>query len=264
MFEAKAIIQNGPLLDEPAAVKQPKKLETMTIPLIPRKNPFLKPVQAWLRDFKTFQPSSIISVSGAIFRAPLRPDVMHRVVTWHRAGLRQGTHSSKARGEVAGSRRKIRPQKGTGKARVGNSRAPQRKGGGRCFGPKPRDYYFSLPPKIRSLGLRSALSAKFSAGRLSFVHDDSITMGSHKTAQLLSCLENISTHTAARMKKVLLIDSEPLNENLKRASQSLCDRFKFMNVQTDMVNVYHVLDSSYVVLTERAAEYLKNWLEKDL
>lgn len=184
---------------------------------------------------------------------------MHRVVVWHRAGLRQGTSSSKARGEVAGSNRKIRPQKGSGKARAGSSRAPQRRGGGRCFGPKPRDHYFTLPPKIRALGLRSALSAKYNQGQLTFVKEDSLNMPSHKTAELVSTLQSVPNN-----KKVLLLDSEPIPDNLRLSAQSLDGQFKFMNVQETKVNVYHVLDCSYLIMTPRALTFLQSWLEKGL
>lgn len=233
--------------------------DRISVALIPRTNPFLKPVPAFLRNFKTFQPESIISVSPHILNAPLRKDIMHRVVVWHRAALRQGTSSSKARGEVAGSNRKIRPQKGSGKARAGSSRAPQRRGGGRCFGPKPRDHYFTLPPKIRALGLRSALTAKYNQGQLTFVKEDSLNMPSHKTAELVSTLQSIPNN-----KKVLLLDSEPIPDNLRLSAQSLDGQFKFLNVQETKVNVYHVLDCSYLIMTPRALTFLQSWLEKGL
>lgn len=183
---------------------------------------------------------------------------MHRVVVWHRAGLRQGTASSKARGEVAGSSAKIRPQKGTGKARAGSSRAPQRRGGGRCFGPKPRDHSFSLSPRIRALGLRSALSAKYAQGQLTFVQEESLALPTRKTSALASILQLIPSHR----KKLLLLDSQPIPDSLRLASQSLSGQFKFMNVAEEKVNVYHVLDCSYLVMTPRALAALQPWIEK--
>lgn len=253
----KPTVTSGPLL-QTTSIDIPKT-DRIPVPLIPRQNPFLKPVSAFLRNFKTFQPESIITVSPHILDAPLRKDIMHRVVVWHRASLRQGTSSSKARGEVAGSNRKIRPQKGSGKARAGSSRAPQRRGGGRCFGPKPRDHYFTLPPKIRALGLRSALTAKYKQGQLTFVKEESLNLPSHKTAELVSTLKSIPNN-----KKILLLDSEALPENLKLSSQSLTDQFSFLNVQETKVNVYHVLDCSYLIMTPRALTFLQSWLEKDL
>lgn len=249
----------GPLLNE--AAKVAANLESTVIPtaLIPRRNPFLKPVEAWLRNFQTFRPASIIRVSPHLLDAPARPDIIHRVVTWYLAGRRAGTASSKARGEVAGSNRKIRQQKGTGKARAGSSRAPQRRGGGRVFGPKPRDFSYSLSPKIRALALRSALSAKFRQGQLTFVQPETLQIPSHKTATLVQILENIPKN-----KKVLLLDAEDINDNLKLASQSLSAQFRFMNVKSEKINAYHVLNSSYLLLTTRALEHLEGWLTKGL
>lgn len=252
-----ANVKPGPLLRQPAAVSH-GLLPAISIPLIPRRNPFRRPMTAFLRNFQTFEPQSIISVSPILFRAPLRKDVMHRVVVWHRASLRAGTASSKARGEVRGSTRKIRPQKGTGRARVGSSRAPHRRGGGRCFGPKPRDHYFSLPPKIRALGLRSALSAKFSEGRLTFVDEASLALPTHKTLVLAKILQAVPVAA----KKILLLDTEPVGSNLRLASQSLADRFKSLDVTKDKVNAYHILDCSYVVITRRAQAHLSAWLSK--
>lgn len=231
-----------------------------SIPLIPRTNPFLKPVQACLRNLQTLQPEAILQASPHILAAPFRPDIMHRVVVWHRAGLRQGTASSKGRSEVAGSSAKIRPQKGTGKARAGSSRAPQRRGGGRCFGPKPRDYSHSLPPKIRALGLRSALTSKFKQGQLTFVTEDSLQLPSHKTSLLASILEKIPIPASSK-RKVLLLDTQPVPKNLQLASQSLQPQFKFMNIAEEKVNVYHVLDCNYLMMTPRALAHLQPWLE---
>jgi large subunit ribosomal protein L4 len=253
----KPTVTSGALL-QTTSIDLPKN-ERIPVPLIPRMNPFLKPVPAFLRNFKTFQPESILSISPHIFNAPLRKDIMHRVVVWHRAALRQGTASSKARGEVAGSNRKIRAQKGSGKARAGSSRAPQRRGGGRCFGPKPRDHYFSLPPKIRALGLRSALTAKYRQGQLTFIKEESLDLPSHKTAELVSILKSIPNS-----KKLLLLDSAPLPENIRLASQSLDGQFNFLNVKETNVNVYHVLDCSCLVITPRALSFLQDWLEKGL
>ena len=255
-------ITSGPLLHQPS-IRLPQPAERpLSIPLIPRHNPFLKPVKACLRNFQTHQPEAIIEASSHILAAPLRPDIMHRVVVWHRAGLRQGTASSKGRSEVAGSSAKIRPQKGSGKARVGSSRAPQRRGGGRCFGPKPRDFSFSLPPKIRALGLRSALTAKFKQGQLTFVTEDSLQVPSHKTADLASILQRIPTVSAKR--KALVLDTQPVPRNLELASQSLQPQLRFMNIAEVKVNVYHVLDCNYLMITPRALAFLQPWLESGL
>jgi large subunit ribosomal protein L4 len=187
--------------------------------------------------------------SAKIFNAPIRVDIMHRVVHWHLAGLRAGTASTKHRSDVRGSTRKIYQQKGLGRARAGSIRANQRRGGARCFGPKPRKFYYTLPEKVRNLGLRSALSTKFSQGQLSFVSDASINLDSHKTG----CLAEIIVKIPA--KRILLIDSVPPNKNLMLAARSLNNSIVLMNVGTDKINVYHVLKSQFVLLTDRARQY---------
>ena len=231
----------------------PTEAKTLTRKVHPaalyRENPFLKPVPAWLRDFKTFQPITMTFASAKIFNTPIRVDIMHRVVHWHLAGLRAGTASTKHRSDVRGSTRKIYQQKGLGRARAGSSRTHQRRGGARCFGPKPRKFYYTLPEKIRNLGLRSALSTKFSQGQLSFVSDESINLGSHKTGYLADILEKIPA------KRILLIDSAPPNKNLMLAARSLDNSIVLMNVETDRINVYHILKGQFILLTDRAKRY---------
>lgn len=248
----------GPLLTAPSIELGTEPGKRTSIPLIPRVNPFLKPVETEVRNFQSFKSESTISVSPHILNAPIRKDIMHRVVVWHRAGLRQGTASSKARGEVAGSSRKIRQQKGSGKARAGSIRAPQRRGGGRCFGPKPRDHYFSLPPKIRALGLRSALTHKFKEAQLAVVNETSLQVPTHKTSQLVAMMHKIPVGKT----KILLVDTENLPRTLKLASQSLPDQFKFINAAEEKINVYHVLDCSFLLITPRALQFLQPWLEQ--
>lgn len=92
-------------------------------------NPFPQHVQAFLRDFKTSEPVGIIDLDRKVFGAPLRRDILQRVVVWQRDSMRQGTQSAKTRSEVTGSGKKKAPQKGRGKARVGDMKAPHMRGG---------------------------------------------------------------------------------------------------------------------------------------
>jgi ribosomal protein L4 len=103
------------------------------------------------------------------------------------------------------------------------------------------------------------LTAKFRQGQLTFVQPDTLQIPSHKTATLVGILQNIPKN-----KKVLVLDAEDINDNLKLASQSLSDQFKFMNVRSEKCNAYHVLNSSYVLLTTRALEHFESWLTKGL
>ena len=108
-------------------------------------------------------------MDGDVFGAPDRVDILHRVVRWQLACRRAGTNKTKTRSEVSGSTRKPWKQKGSGRARVGDIRAPQWRGGYRVHGPVLRDFSYSLPKKVRAMGLRVALSTKLREGKLAVV-----------------------------------------------------------------------------------------------
>src|ERR687892_2538972 len=127
-----------------------------------------------------------LELNPAVFGQPLRRDILHQVVRWQLAKRRQGTHKSKTRGEVKATTRKMYKQKGTGRARHGAASAPQFRGGGKAFGPKPRDHEHSLPKKVRRLGLKVALSSKLADGKLVIL--DQATLAEPKTKQLAARL----------------------------------------------------------------------------
>src|SRR6516162_5935228 len=110
-----------------------------------------------------------IELPAELFDAPANVALMHQVVTAQRAAARQGTHSTKTRGEVSGGGRKPYRQKGTGRARQGSTRAPQFTGGGVVHGPKPRDYSQRTPKKMKVAALRGALSDRAREGRVHVV-----------------------------------------------------------------------------------------------
>src|ERR1700721_2798179 len=110
-----------------------------------------------------------VELPAELFDAPANIALMHQVVTAQRAAARQGTHSTKTRGEVSGGGRKPYRQKGTGRARQGSTRAPQFAGGGVVHGPKPRDYAQRTPKKMKAAALRVALSDRARNGRLHVV-----------------------------------------------------------------------------------------------
>jgi len=104
--------------------------------------------------------SGKVSVSDAVFGLEPRQDILHRMVRYQLAKRRAGTHDVKNRAEISATTKKMYKQKGTGSARHSTKKAPQFRGGGRAFGPTPRDHGFDLPKKVRALALRHALSAK--------------------------------------------------------------------------------------------------------
>ncbi|KAF9207517.1 hypothetical protein BGZ49_000255 [Haplosporangium sp. Z 27] len=212
-------------------------------------NPFFAPLQAWIRDFKSNEPKDLIQIKRQVFGVPLRKDILHRVVVWQRDSERQGTQSTKGRGEVSGTTRKAAPQKGRGAARVGSLRAPQRRGGGIAFGPKPRDHSSELPRKVQELGLRIALSSKFAQDQLVIVDD--INLDSHKTKEFEAIKDRHGWDS------VLVVASKE-NENLWRATRNLQQVDVTMMQETD---VLRLLKRQMVVMDRQSVRYLEKKLK---
>jgi large subunit ribosomal protein L4 len=187
-----------------------------------------------------------IELSDAVFGAPVRKDILARVVEWQLAKRRAGTASTKTRGEVEGSTRKIFRQKGTGRARHGAVRANIFRGGGIAHGPRPRSFSKDLPKKVRRLGLKIALSAKASEGKL-IVLDDAKTE-SPKTRELQQKLQALGIGQA------LIVGGAQLDENFSLAVRNI--------VGVDVLpligaNVHDILRHDTLVLTKEAAQALE-------
>ncbi len=150
------------------------------------------------------------TLPGRIFDQPLRVDIAHRVVRWQRAKARGGLHKTKTRGEVSGTTRKARPQKGQGRARVGNLKAPQMRGGGVAHGPVVRSHAHKLPKKVRRMGLKVALSAKAAEGKLIVV--DSFAGMEPKTRALNETLARLTGDfglaAGGKFHSALIVDGE--------------------------------------------------------
>jgi large subunit ribosomal protein L4 len=141
-----------------------------------------------------------IELNSYIFAAPINIPVIHQVVTCQLKNRRQGNASTKRRGEVSGGNKKPYRQKGTGRARQGSIRAPQFRGGGTVFGPKPRPYVARVPRKMRRLAIRSVLSDKAANGRIILL--DQLTMNRPRTKDMQALLANLPIE---RDRKVLLM-----------------------------------------------------------
>ncbi|CAN1230183.1 50S ribosomal protein L4 [Linum grandiflorum] len=171
-------------------------------------------------------------LAGDVFDVPIRKDIIHRV----------GTHSTKTISEVSGTGRKPWNQKGTGRARHGSLRGPQFRGGCVMHGPKPRSHAFKLNKKFRRLGLKIALTARAAEGKL-LVFDD-LEVPTHKTKQIVDYVQQME-----KTKKLLLVDGDSINENLKRATQNL----HYVNVLPSIgLNVYSMLLHDTMVMTRSA------------
>jgi large subunit ribosomal protein L4 len=169
------------------------------------------------------------------------------------ANKRQGTHKSKQRNEISGSSRKIKKQKGTGGARAGNIKNPQFKGGGRVFGPTPRDYSFKLNKKVKDLARKSALSYKAKDNSIAILED--FTFEKAQTKQYLNLLSALSLGD----KKTLLILPE-VNKNVVLSGRNI----RNAKVTTaDQINTYDLMHADNVIFVESAITKIETLLNKE-
>lgn len=185
-----------------------------------------------------------------VWAVPLKRALIHQAVLAHLANRRQGTHSTKTRGEVSGGGRKPWRQKGTGRARHGSIRSPLWRHGGVVFGPKPREYGFTIPRKARRLALKSALSAKLRDGQVVVL--DQLRLSEPKTRAMVSVLERLAVK--GRKSLIILGEKDP---NVILAARNIPG---VMLLPPDALGVYPVVDADRVVLTRDAVAALEEAL----
>ena len=184
-----------------------------------------------------------IELSDAVFGIEVNEHVLYEAVKNQLANKRQGTQSAKTRAEVRGGGRKPWRQKGTGRARQGSIRAPQWVGGGIVFAPKPRDYSYKLPKKVRRLAMKSALSSKVADQEIIVL--DSLSLEAPKTKDMINILDNIK---AAKKALVVTVESD---KNVIKSSNNI------PGVETSTVNtlnVYDLLNYDSLVITQEAVK----------
>ena len=189
-----------------------------------------------------------VELKSEIFEQPVKESLLHLVVRWQLASRRAGSASTKTRGEVRGGGKKPWKQKGLGRARSGSNRSPIWRGGGVTFGPKPKDWSFSLPKKVRKQAIRSALSHKFNENEIYVV--DSFELPEIKTRHVTSFLKNFDI-----AKCLILIDDS--NEKLVKSSNNLKD-VKVLN--NNGLNVYDLLNFKHLVMTKSSLEKVQEVL----
>ncbi len=187
-----------------------------------------------------------IDLSDDIFGLEPRKDILARMVNYQLAKRRAGTHKVKNRAEIAGNSQKIYRQKGTGRARQGNGKAPHFRGGGRAFGPTPRDHAHDLPKKVRRLAMMHALSSKVAAGKLIILDD---VMASEPKTKLLK-----AKLTALGLANALIVGGAELDRNFALAAQNIPN---IDVLPTQGANVYDILRRDTLVLTKAAVESLE-------
>lgn len=187
-----------------------------------------------------------ITLNDEIFGIEPNEFAVQAAIKNYLANQRQGTQSAKTRSEVRGGGRKPFRQKGTGRHRQGSSTDPTQVGGGIVFAPKPRDYSYAIPKKVKRLALKSALSAKVAEKELIVL--DELKFEEPKTKEMVKVLENIKSD-----KKALIIMAEK-DENVVRSAANI------QGVRTALVstmNVYEILNHYSLVLTKAAAERIE-------
>ncbi len=163
------------------------------------------------------------------------------------ASQRQGTHKAKERGEVAGSTRKIKRQKGTGTARAGDIKNPMFRGGGRIFGPRPRNYTVRLNKKVKRLARKSALSNKAAAGNILIVEDFSFE--SPKTKEFINILQQLEV----KGEKTVLVTSD-FEKEVYLSSRNVP---KMQTVRATDLNTYEIMNANKLILAEGAVDKIK-------
>ena len=187
-----------------------------------------------------------IELNDAIFGIEPNEHAIYLDVKQYLANQRQGTHKSKQRNEVSGSTVKLKKQKGTGGARAGSIKNPQFRGGGRVFGPVPRDYRFKLNKKLKRLASKSALAVKASANAVTVIEDFSFE--APKTKQFVELVNNLKVNQG----NLLLVLSD-VNENILLSARNL------QNVEIKRVNdlaTYNIMKAKNLVLVESSVKGL--------
>lgn len=180
-------------------------------------------------------------LDSKVFDGKFNEAALHQTIMMYYTNKRQGTASTKTRGEVSGGGRKPWRQKGTGRARAGSIRSPLWRHGGVIFGPHPRDYSYKLPKKIRELALKSSINAKLNENDMILVNEDVLNL--IKTKQLIKTLKSLKITQSC----LLVLDSKK-NEILN-ASKNI----PFLNMKLDKdINALDVLRNKKLVLTEKA------------
>jgi large subunit ribosomal protein L4 len=190
-----------------------------------------------------------VNLSDDVFAVEPNTVVMHQALVRQQSNARLGTHKTKTRGEVRGTTAKIYRQKGTGRARHGDRKAPIFVGGGQAHKPRPRDYSKKMPRKMRRLALRSALSVKAAAKAIVVL--DELAFDDPKTVNMLELLDNLKLVGSA----VVLLSEQ--NENVEKSVRNLDD---VKTLRADYVNVRDLLGYDYVIVPKDTITKIEGFL----
>jgi large subunit ribosomal protein L4 len=203
-----------------------------------------------ITNIKGKETSKKVKLDDAIFGIEPNDHAVYLDVKQHLANKRQGTHKSKQRAEIAGSSKKLKKQKGTGGARAGNAKSPTRVGGGRAFGPEPRDYSFKLNKKLKIVARQSALTYKAKDKNIIVLED--FNFETAKTKNYIELLNNLKLSD----KKTLLVIADS-NNNVYLSSRNLS---KAKVVKASEINTYDVLNANNLLLVESSIKEIEKTL----
>ena len=192
------------------------------------------------------QEAGTIELNDELFGIEPNENAVHEVVKNYLANQRQGTQSAKTRAEVRGGGRKPFRQKGTGRHRQGSTTDPSQIGGGIVFAPKPRDYRYAVPKKVKKLALRSALSAKVADGEIIVL--DELKFDDPKTKEMAATLKNINA-----AKKALIVTAEK-DDNVVRSAANIPG---VRTVLASNMNVYEIVNHTSFIVTKEAVKKIE-------
>ena len=195
-----------------------------------------------------------VDLSDELFGGRIKTDLIHESVVHANAAERRGTHATKTRAEVSGSGKKPWRQKGTGRARVGETRNPLWRKGGTVFGPQPRSYDYQLPRKVEKGALRAALATKLRDGAVTVV--DALSVGDIKTKAAAEMLKRLGVDGGKKASKVLLVDVKPE----EKLSLSMRNIEGVRVLPSNRISARDVMNTRRVVLTRAALEKLQEAL----
>ncbi|MDO5028525.1 MAG: 50S ribosomal protein L4 [Bacillota bacterium] len=187
-----------------------------------------------------------IELNPEIFDVEINEHAVYTVVKNLLANRRQGTQSAKTRAEVRGGGRKPWRQKGTGRARQGSIRSPQWKGGGVVFAPKPRDYSYTTPKKVRRVALKSVLTSKLQEKELIII--DELKLDQAKTKEMVKVLKAVNAD-----EKALVVIKRP-DENIIRSARNLPT---VLTTNANTLNVYDILKYNSLIITKEALDEIE-------
>jgi large subunit ribosomal protein L4 len=197
--------------------------------------------------------SKKVNLSESVFAIEPNDHAIYLDVKSYLANQRQGTHKSKQRNEISGSSKKLKKQKGTGGARAGNIKNPQFKGGGRVFGPQPRDYSFKLNKKVKDLARKSALTYKAKDNAVAVLED--FSFDAPKTKQYIALMKALSFGD----KKTLLVLPD-VNKNVVLSGRNIQNS---KITTADQINTYDVMNADTIIFVESSISKIETLLNKE-